>query len=254
MEKKQNTVFLLKQWVPIIIFGSLLLYGIVAMIQRGNYFIIPALAIAGIMIWRIYSGTTAEFNKLLKSSSPQPLLNFYDKKIGQAKMPHKDAHLMFSKAFAYTLYGDFDSARAEADKIDWRQKPPFFQAQHMYLLALWAYLENHEFQQGVNLAKEARRLANISKSFPGAKTSLDTYDTVIDIGELLTGNASPGTVARLESKTKESSVVMKILAAWGLEGFYIQSDQAEEANKMREILTALAPYCTGLSSIEISKS
>ena len=66
MEKKQNTVFLLKQWVPIIIFGSLLLYGIVAMIQRGNYFIIPALAIAGIMIWRIYSGTTAEFNKLLK--------------------------------------------------------------------------------------------------------------------------------------------------------------------------------------------
>ncbi|MEZ4594479.1 MAG: hypothetical protein R3D55_25540 [Chloroflexota bacterium] len=250
MEKKQNTVFLLKQWIPIIIFGSLLLYGIVAMIQRGNYFIIPALAIAGIMIWRIYSGTTAEFNKLLKSSSPQPLLNFYDKKIGQAKMPHKDAHLMFSKAFAYTLYGDFDSARAEADKIDWRQKPPFFQAQHMYLLALWAYLENHEFQQGVNLAKEARRLANISKSFAGAKTSLDTYDTVIDIAELLTGNASPGTVARLESKTKESSVVMKILAAWGLEGFYIQSGQAEEAKKMREILTTFAPYCTGLSSIQ----
>ncbi|MCA9920433.1 MAG: hypothetical protein KC445_20900, partial [Anaerolineales bacterium] len=119
-----------------------------------------------------------------------------------------------------------------------------------YLLALWAYLENHEFQQGVNLAKEARRLANISKSFAGAKTSLDTYDTVIDIAELLTGNASPGTVARLESKTKESSVVMKILAAWGLEGFYIQSGQAEEAKKMREILTTFAPYCTGLSSIQ----
>ena len=249
MEKKQNTSFLLKQWIPAVILLGILLYATVALIQRGNYVMIPAMAVAGIMVWRTYSGTTAEFNKLLKSSSPQPLIDFYDKKIGQAKMPHKDAHLVFSKAFAYTLYGDFDSARAEADKIDWRQKPPFFQAQHMYLLALWAYWENHEFQQGVNLAKEARRLTNISKSFPGAKTSLDTYDTVIDIGELLSGNSSPEIIARLESKIDKSLVVMKILAAWSLEGFYIQSGQAQEANKMRVILTTLAPYCKGLSSI-----
>ncbi|MBK7896146.1 MAG: hypothetical protein IPJ90_14970 [Anaerolineaceae bacterium] len=249
MEKKQNTSFLLKQWIPAVIVLGILLYATVALIQRGNYIMIPAMAIAGIFLWRTYAGTTAEFNKLLKSSSPQPLIDFYDKKLGQAKMPHKDAHLVSSKAFAYTLYGDFDSARAETDKIDWRQKPPFFQAQHMYLLALWAYLENHEFQQGVNLAKEARRLVNISKSFPGAKTSLDTYDTVIDIGELLSGNSSPEIIARLESKIDKSLVVMKILAAWGLEGFYIQSGQTEKAKEMREILTNFAPYCKGLSSI-----
>ena len=249
MEKKQNTSFLLKQWIPTVILLGILLYTVVVLIQRGNYIIILAIAIGGIFLWRTYASTTTEFNKLLKSSSPQPLNDFYEKKFGQAKIPHKDAHLVFSKAFAYTLYGHFDLARAEADKIDWRQKPPFFQAQHMYLLALWAYLENHEFQQGVNLAKEARRLANISKSFPGAKTSLDTYDIVIDIGELLSGNSSPDIIARLESKIDKSLVVMKILSAWGLEGFYIQSGQTEEAKKMREILANFAPYCKGLSSL-----
>lgn len=249
MEKKQNTSFLLKQWIPIVILLGIFLYAVVALIQRGNYIIILAMAIAGIFLWRTYSGATAEFNKLLKSSSPQPLIDFYDKKFSQAKIPHKDAHLVFSKAFAYTLYGYFDSARAEVDKINWEQKPPFFQAQNKYLLALWACLEDHDFRQGVDLAKQARRLANISKSFPGAKASLDAYDTVIDIGELLSGNSHPNTVARLESKIKKSPVVMKILAAWGLEGFYIQSGQAEEAKKVHEILTTFAPYCKGLSSI-----
>ncbi|MBK8901759.1 MAG: hypothetical protein IPM53_11285 [Anaerolineaceae bacterium] len=249
MKNNQNTVFLLKLWIPTIILGSILLYGLFAMIQRGNYIIIPVMAIAGIMIWRTYTSTTAEFNKLLKSSSPQPLIDFYDKKFGKAKIPHKDAHLVFSKAFAYTLYGYFDSAKAEAGKIQWDQKPPFFQAQHTYLLALWAYLENHDFQHGANLAKEARRLADISKSFPGAKASLNAYDTVMDIGELLSGNSNPSTFARLESKIKDAPIIMKVLAAWGLEGFYIQSSQAEQARKMREILTNFAPYCKGLSSI-----
>ncbi len=225
------------------------MYGIVAMIQRGNYIIIPAMAIAGIIIWRICSGTTAEFNKLLKSSSPEPLIDFYDKKLGKARIPHKDAHLVFSKALAYTLYGHFDSARTEVARIDWEQKPPFFQAQNKYLLALWAYLENHDFPQGVNLAKEARRLANNSKSFPGAKTSLISYEIALEIGELLSENTDSMTVASLESKIEKSPVLLKVLVAWGLEGFYIQSGQAEQATKMREILTNFAPFCNGLSSI-----
>ena len=249
MEKKQNTLFLLIQWIPVIIILGIVLFGIFSLIQQGNYIIIPAMTIAGLMLWRIYTSTTAEFNKLLKSSSPQPLIDFYDKKLGKAKIPHKDAHLVFSKALTYTLYGYFDSARVEVGKINWAEKPPIFQAQEKYLLALWAYLENHDFQQGINLAKEARRLTDVSKSLPGANTSLNSYNTAIDIGELLTGNSNPGTVAKLESKIEKSPILIKVLIVWGLEGFYILSGQAEQEKRMREILINLAPYCKGLSSL-----
>ncbi|MBK9207114.1 MAG: hypothetical protein IPL71_01905 [Anaerolineales bacterium] len=172
MEKKQNTLFLLKQWIPIIIIWGILLFGMFGLIRQGSYMPIPVIAIAGMVILWTYTGTTAQFNKLLKSSSPQPLIDYYDKKIGKAKTPHKDANLVFTKALAYTLYGYFDSARTEAGKINWEKKPPLFQAQKIYLLALWAYLEKHDFRQGINLAKEARRLTEVSKSFPGANVSL----------------------------------------------------------------------------------
>jgi len=251
MEKKQNTAFLLRRWIPVVILWILLLSGMSILIRQGNSLpVIVVIAMtAAIVVW-VYFNTFSQFSRLLKASSPQPLIDSYDKRFGKAPLlANKDAILAFSKSLVYTLYGDFEDAKIEMNKVNWEEKPPLVKAQRLFLQALWAYLETHDFQQGVHLAKEARQLTDVSSSFPGARRSLSAYDMVIEVGELLSGSSEPNTVASLEKRLRRFPVFMKLIAAWGLEGFYNQSGQHEQARKMRELLTSLAPYCKGLRSL-----
>jgi len=251
MEKKHNTAFLLRQWIPVVILWVILLFGMSALIQRGNYLpIIVVIAMIGVIFAWVYFNTFSQIDRLLKDSSSQPLIDYYDKRLGKSPLlPNKDAILAFSKSLIYTLYGEFEAAKIEMNKINWEEKPPLVKAQRLFLQALWAYLETHDFQQGVNLAKEARQLTDVSSSFPGAKRSLGAYDMVIEVGEVLSGSSEPNTVASLEKRLQQFPVLMKLIAAWGLEGFYNQSGQPEQARKMRELLNNLAPYCKGLASL-----
>jgi len=252
MEKKQNNAYLLRQWALVVILWIILLFGFSRLIRQGNYlpiivFIaITAVAIAG---WVAFK-TLSQFNRLLKASSPQPLIDYYNKRLGRLPLlPNKDAILAFSKSLIYTLYGDFENAKTEVNKVNWEQKLPLVKAQKLFLQALWAYLETHDFQRGVKLAREARGLTEVSSSFPGARRSLGTYDMVIEIGELLSGNSEPNLVHNLEKRFQQFPVLMKLMAAWRLEGFYNQSGRPEQGRKMRELLTSLAPYCKGLASL-----
>jgi hypothetical protein len=251
MEKKRNTTFLLRQWIPAVILWIILLFGISAMIRRGNYLpIIVVIAMTGaIFVW-VYFNTFSQIDRLLKNSSSQPLIDYYDKRLGKSPLlPNKDAILAFSKSLIYTLYGEFQHAKTEVNKVNWEEKPPLLKAQRLFLQALWAYLETHDFQQGLNLAKEARQLTDVSSSFPGAKRSLGAYDMVTEVGKVLSGSSEPNTVASLEKRLQRFPVLMKLITAWGLEGFYNQSGQPEQARKMRELLNNLAPYCKGLASL-----
>lgn len=251
MEKKHNTAFLLLQWIPVVILWGLLLFGMSVLIRRDNYLpIIVVIAMTGaIFVW-VYFNTFSQIDRLLKASSSQPLVDHYDKRLGRSPLlPNKDAILAFSKSLIYTLYGDFENAKLEVNKVNWEEKPPLVKAQRLFLQALWAYLEAHDFQQGVHLAKEARQLTDMSSSFPGARRSLSAYDMVIEVGELLSGSSEPNIVASLENRLQQFPVLMKLIAAWGLEGFYNQSGQPEQARKMRELLNNLAPYCKGLASL-----
>jgi hypothetical protein len=252
MEKKQNTAYLVRQWALVVILWIILLFGISRLIRQSNYLpviVFIAITAASIVGWVAFK-TFSQINRLLKDSSPQPLIDYYDKRLGKSPLlPNKDAILAFSKSLIYTLYGDFEDAKIEVNKVNWEERPPLLKAQRLFLQALWAYLETHDFQQGVHLAKEARQLTDVSSSFPGAKRSLSAYDMVIEVGELLSGSSEPNTVASLEKRSQRSPVLMKLIAAWGLEGFYNQSGQPEQARKMRELLNNLAPYCKGLTSL-----
>ncbi len=251
MEKKHNTAYLLRQWIPVIILWIILLVGMSGLIRQGNYLpVIALIAITAAIVGWVYFKTFSQINRLLKDPSSKPFIDYYDKRLGKSPLlPNKDAILAFSKSLIYTLYGDFENAKVEVNKVNWEQKPPLFKAQRLFLQALWAYLETHDFQQGLNLAKEARRLTEVSSSFPGARRSLGAYDMAIEIGELLNGNSEPNLVHNLEKRFQQFPVLMKLVTAWGLEGFYNQSGQPEQARKMRELLTNLAPYCKGLRSL-----
>jgi len=251
MEKKQNTAYLLRQWILVGIIWIILLFGMSGLIRQGNYLpVIAPIVMTGAIVGWVYFRNFSQINRLLQASSATPLIDYYDKRLGKAPLlPNKDAILAFSKSLIYTLYGDFESAKVEVNKVHWEQKPPLLKAQYLFLQALWAYLETNDFQQGVNLAKEARGLTEVSSSFPGARRSLGAYDMAIEIGELLSGNSGPNIVHNLEQRLQQFPVLMKLVAAWGLEGFYNLSGQPEQARKMRELLTSLAPYCKGLASL-----
>jgi hypothetical protein len=250
MEKKQNTAFLLRLWIPAIIVLIISVFVMSAVLRMSGYLpVILAITIMGVIVGWVYFKTFSQIARLLKATTSQPLINYYDKKLGRTLNPNKDVILAFSKSLIYTLYGDFDDSKVEVNKINWEQKPPLVKAQRLFLQALWAYLETHDFQQGSNLAQEARQLTEVSSSFPGASRALGAYDMVVEVGELLSGNSKPSTVAKLEERLQRLPVLMKVIAAWGLEGFYNQSGQSEQARKMRELLINLAPYCKGLKSL-----
>lgn len=251
MEKRQNTWYLLRQWILPLILGVILVIALGWRLLQGDYWIIISIiAITGTVVgWVLYSSIT-QVGKLLQAPAPQPLLAYYDRRLGKAMIAERDANLSFSKALVYTLYGDFESAKTEVDKVNWKQKPPLVQAQKTLLEALWAYLEQNDFQRGLVLAQEAQKMAEVSSTFPGASISLSAYDAVIEIGQVLSGNPEPEVVSSLETRVKRFPVVIKILVVWGLEGYYRQSAHGEQAARMRELLTKLGPYCKGLSRVQ----
>jgi hypothetical protein len=246
MEKKQNNTFLLKQWLITLILSIILIFLSGRLIQQGYSWVV-ILVIVFMIAAALTTFGNLQINRLLQADSPQPLIDYYEKRFGRRSTPYDVALLAFSKALGYTLYGLFDSARAEVEKINWEQKPPIFQALKAYLQALWAYLENRDFQQGTILAKEARRLAEVSSSFPGVSRSLSSYDAIVEIGELLSDNTDPTIVTRLRERLRRLPILVKVFIAWGLEGFYNRSGDLKQAQEMHDLLTKLAPHCKGLS-------
>lgn len=250
MEKRQNTWYLLKQWMLVIIPTAILVIALGWRFLQGDYgMVIFIVAVISTMVgWVLYS-SISQVNKLLQAPSPEPLLAYYDRRLGKAVIAEREAVLAFSKALTYTLYGHFESAKSEVNKVNGKQKLPLVQAQKTFLEALWAYLEQHDFQQGLMLAQEARKMAEVSSTFPGASISLSAYDAAIEIGQVLSGNPEPEVVTRLERRAKRFPVVIKILVVWGLEGYYRQSAQSEEAERMGKLLTKLGPHCKGLGRV-----
>jgi hypothetical protein len=217
---------------------------------QGDYLqVLFIVGITGIvMAWGIY-GSLFQVGQLLKASSPEPLVAYYGKRLGKLRIADLDANLAFSKGLVYTLYGRFESARTVINKVNWEQKPPLVQAPKIFLEALWAFLERHEFQQGLLLAQKARAMTDVSSAFPGAGIALSAYDAAVEIGQALATTAQPSVIASLEVKAKKLPILVRVLAVWGLEGHYRQSGQTVEASKMRAQLTKYAPHCRGLSPI-----
>ena len=213
-----------------------------------SYLLFIALAvivILGVFIARSFFSDNHRYKQLLQSTSPQPLINHYNELLGKAP----EVHLAFPKALAHTLYGNFDAAKLEIDRIEYQQKPlpPIFQAQKVYLQAVWAYLEKHDFQQGRDLAKEARHLAEAPSALPNSFISLSAFDAASEMGELLNGNSDPNLLARLQKRLIGLSFPIRILTAWGLERIYNQSGEIQKAQEMRSLMTKFGPHCKGLS-------
>lgn len=246
MRQTQNNQYLLRMWVPILLFGLFLLIGIsVGVPQSARIPLIAFVGVCGASVWWISRNSTdAKLRKLLQSPTPQPTIAFYEQAFGRTSLPERDAFLASSKAWIYAFYGQFDVARAEMSRIVWEQRPPFIQAQKFDFEAVVAYLEKREFRRGLVFAKEARELGTVSFVFPGANQSVAIYDTLVEIGQMLGAQPDSQIINALEVRLERSSMLLRILIAWALGQVYSQLGQDDRALAMRRLLAELVPYCT----------
>ena len=255
MERRQNTISLIRAWAGAAFFG-ILAVGILAWARRQGYFsdtvsllflllgIVTAVAM-GVS----YLGTNAQLKSRLQSRSAQAVLDLNRSSFGKANMPDKDAYLAFSNALALTLYEQFETAGLEMEKVAWEAKSQLAQAQVPLFQALRAYLEGHDFERGLILAREARRMADTPKVFPGAAVAMNLYDAMIEIGEVLAGPPDPRVVSSLERRFERSLLLLKLIIAWALEEIYLRSGRAESAQTTRAFVARIAPHCGGLSRL-----
>lgn len=247
MSKQQNRRFLAGLWVLPILIWLVLIPLMAYSAWNGNAGPLAiGLFIAGtVLLLSWYRAGDAKLRKLLQSPSSEPLIGFYQKTLSRAPIPHRDVMMASFLGFAHALYGEYDRSRALIDSVYWsrRQAPPLMQAQITHLEALLKYLEERDFVRGIELAREARELAQVPRATPGAARSQRAFDAYIEIGEVLSGNHSPEVMESLRAKLGKAPTLLKLMIAWALETTYQKLGREEDAAEMHQIRMNLAPHC-----------
>jgi len=248
MNRKQNTSYLLRQWIVpgVAILLAALFAG--SQLLQGNLLPVAIVAalVALVVAWTYYGGAREE-TRLLQAATAEPLLAYYDRRFAQAMIADRDAALAFSKALALTVYGRFTEARAVLAPIQWTARPPMVAAQATLAQAWSAYLSKPDGAAGLALAQQARQMADVPGALPGGGQSLAVYDAAVEMGQVLTGSGGPEAAQRLEARLPRQPRLPRILLAWGLRNYAERAGETAMAGRMREWLAKTAPHCAGLT-------
>ena len=264
MEKRQNTAYILKIFVPWILFdilvAAIILRSVLGEMQKNEilcfttYFFILILGIC-VILW----AEVSRRNRLFQANSPDPLiatsgspvgphfLRQAGKRIVSALVPVWKPYETAQKATYYCYYGQFDSAREELERIQWDKYPPMVRADKAFVEALFAYLEKMDFMQGLELSQEAVRLHQLSAFIPGKPIFYSKYTTLVEIGQALMGDSSEQIRKSLEKKARRSPLASRLLIAWALEKTYRRMGEVQKAIAVRAFLMKSAPYCKAFS-------
>ena len=165
---------------------------------------------------------------------------------GGSLIPSGAAWGAYLEAWAFTLYGRFDSAREALARVEWKHEPPVVGAAATSVEALLCFFDTRDFVRGFNLARTARAAADSSGHFPGVKTAMQSYDSLVEIGRVLTDNLKADTIANLRSQAQTLPIGARLIATWGLATAYARTGDAAQANETLARCTTLAPYCEPL--------
>jgi hypothetical protein len=244
---KSNTRYLLFIWIVAAAVCGYVLFGFIVKLWQGDVWGVILPLVFGVLLVGVIKFVVGnKLKRLLQSSSADDLVAFYKKKIRKGLMPDSDAWLAHSCGLVYTLYGDYDAARTNLQKIDWTQRAPLIQACGRCLEALLCYFDTKEYQKGLELARQAQQLGTVSEMFPGAKTSAAAFQSYVEIGEVLCDQATSATVKSLEEKMKKLPAIGCLLVAWGLNNAYRKSGNITQADVMAEYIRKTAPHCRAI--------
>lgn len=239
----QNSRYIGGLWLFAIVLGVPILVATGALAAQGNFGMLVILAGTAAFVAFIFRRTAKRIERLLRTSaSPDPLVAFYRKAFRAAKMPDVDAHLAFSSALAYLIYGDGMRAEFELSRLDWSERPPLITAMRDAARALNCYLISRDFSAGLGHAKRAANLARTSANFPGVKTAEAAYGSYVDIGLILTSGPDPRLLDSLKSRAEQLPLLGRLICWWGLAtGYRLLGDSA--AGDYERHIREHAPHC-----------
>src|SRR3954463_11111707 len=146
----RNTVHLLRlYYVPAAIVFALLAWMLGCSVQQGSYLAPIAISVSlAFSIGLIYFGRR-RVSRLYLQPNPYVIAEFYRKSMRTAS--NGAAMAAYCSALAFTLYGQFESARAELAPVDWDELPPMYQGFERCALSLIALFEVKDYGQALAL-------------------------------------------------------------------------------------------------------
>jgi hypothetical protein len=194
---------------------------------------------------------TRDYLRGLQQAEPGALIALVDRVMpARSPLPDVDALRAQARALAYALYGDVVSARRELGRVHWPERAPLVRALERGVEALLCLLCTGEPARGLVLAREAQELSELSAHLPGARGGQDFYKVYVWVGEVLTGQRGPDTLAALESEWKRSPhPVHQLVCAWALRVACQRAGDKAKAEEWGRQLQALAPHCEPLQRL-----
>jgi hypothetical protein len=169
-------------------------------------------------------------------------MQYYDRIYSKAFMLRdKDVIVCYIKANAYCYYGEYQEALNLLSTINWDEKIEYYQSLNQLTRALIEYLKKENIEDGLNHARRAKQLGEMSKKFPKATMAMEGYETYIQIGELMCGEYSEEKITNLERQFS-TLVQNKLLIGWCLSNIYNKIGNIERAQFMHEYCINTAPY------------
>ncbi|MSP14394.1 MAG: hypothetical protein EXR62_15760 [Chloroflexi bacterium] len=250
MNTTNNLLSLAKLWVPAILLILLVLFGAASSLTTGQipWMVLVFLLFLGVFVIRGFRQADRTTAPLLRQESPAGLVAYFERTL--AAFPDADAHIAYSTGIVYAYFGDFTQARVRLDTVDWERRPPFIKAAGLGLQALLAYLDTRDYRQGLELAQQARSLvADIPDEMPGREDAQAAYQAFVNIGEILSGQTRPETVAELESLLPRVPPLLKVFLAWGLATAYDRANRQKESELMLSLIKSMIPHSKALATL-----
>jgi hypothetical protein len=241
----ENSKYLLRLYVPALGMFGVVLWGVTRSTAAGTYWpVIGVLASSIFCIGLIYF-VRRRVLRLYLQPNPYSIAAYYRKSIRNTS--NGPAMAAYCSAFAFILYGQFESARAELAPVDWSALPPMYQGFERYALSLMALFEVRDYERSLTLAGEARDLCSVSGVFPGSALGQLHFETNIAAVRLVKGEISEELVRQVESSIPKLKNIGPALPAWALAVHYRRSGEPEKAEQYVAIVRRLVPYCKPLN-------
>ncbi|NTX64610.1 hypothetical protein HUA74_28575 [Myxococcus sp. CA051A] len=155
-----------------------------------------------------------------------------------------------SRALAHACYGDAASARRELASVDWSARPPVIRAMERVGEASIVMLCEDDPARGLALAKEALSMVEFPSPVAGSDEGRAYYEICVGIGEVLTGTATPDSLAALKVHNQQTNLpVAWLMSAWGLRVASAHAGDTVGAEVLRKWLQKDAPHCAPLHRI-----
>jgi hypothetical protein len=212
--------------------------------------LVTGLAVGAGLVWARWrlSRARSDYLKALQQPSPEALVAVVTRSMQRARtLPDADAFGAQSRAIAYTLYGDEQSAARALAEVDWDSRAPLIQAVGLSAEGIIELLCRRDAGRALELNRRASALSAVSGLVPGAQQSRRYHGTCVAVGEVLSSNESSAGLAWLEQSAADARYPpLQLLASFGLAVAMTRAGDLERAARLRRFIENVAPHCEPL--------